>query len=795
ESVFDLVAGGRKYFDPYEGFYTLDSLDVRNYSLITRLVGRQKFEKKGANPGGDGGADLAMRSLFKFVSYWNGALVADKDGNAQFSFEAPDNLTGWRILAIATTPSDRFGLGEAGFKVNRPTEIRPVMPNQVMEGDTFDAAFSVMNRTDKERTLTVSMAVEGDAKAHSISKEITLAPYKRSVVSMPVTATQVASAEGEGQLRFTAKAADASDGDAMEHSVPVLKARSLEVAASYGSTTDAKVEEAIQFPEGMKEDVGGVSVVVSPTVIGNAAGAFRYMRDYPYMCWEQKLSKAVMASHFIQLRDYLPEDMVWEESKTLPQAALGEAANFQAPNGGMTYFLPQDTYVDPYLSAYTALAFGWLRDAGHAVPEAVEAKLQSYLSGLLKNDAAPDFYSEGMTSTVRAVALAALAKQGKADAQDVARYFPHVKHMSLLGKAYFLQAALSVNEGGRYAKNVTDMLLAAANETAGKFQFSEEWDDSYARILATPLRENCAVLDAFVAMAERKESAALAGDVAMKLTRSITQSRGSRDHFANTQENLFCMQALAHYAKAYEKDAPKLKVEAALDGDVFGEAAFTQKRDMAATLSRATESGDAGRKATLSLAREGTGRVYYATRLSYAMPVDQTVAANAGIEVKREYSVQREGAWKLLEAKAEVKRGELVRVDMYVSAPAARNFVVVDDAVPGGLEPVNRDLATASVLDAKQGDFAAAGGSMWFQYSDWRQFGVNRWSFYHRELKHDRVRFYSDYLPAGRYHLSYTAQAVATGAFTALPTLAQEMYDPDVYGKSGGIMLQVMEAP
>ena len=46
ESVFDLVAGGKSYFDPYEGFYNLDGLDLRNYSLLTRLVGRQKFEKK-----------------------------------------------------------------------------------------------------------------------------------------------------------------------------------------------------------------------------------------------------------------------------------------------------------------------------------------------------------------------------------------------------------------------------------------------------------------------------------------------------------------------------------------------------------------------------------------------------------------------------------------------------------------------------------------------------------------------------------------------------------------------------
>ncbi len=76
ESVLDLLKDGRDTFDPYRGFYKLDSLDLANYNLLMQLVGRQKFEKKGANPGGGGGPDLGLRSVFKFVSYWNPSVVA-----------------------------------------------------------------------------------------------------------------------------------------------------------------------------------------------------------------------------------------------------------------------------------------------------------------------------------------------------------------------------------------------------------------------------------------------------------------------------------------------------------------------------------------------------------------------------------------------------------------------------------------------------------------------------------------------------------------------------------------------
>jgi uncharacterized protein YfaS (alpha-2-macroglobulin family) len=81
-------------------------------------------------------------------------------------------------------------------------------------------------------------------------------------------------------------------------------------------------------------------------------------------------------------------------------------------------------------------------------------------------------------------------------------------------------------------------------------------------------------------------------------------------------------------------------------------------------------------------------------------------------------------------------------------------------------------------------DAGAYSGSSWiFKYGDWRSYAYSRWSFYHKELLHHSVRFYSDYLPAGNYHLSYVAQAIAPGNFYVMPLHVEEMYDPDVFGQ------------
>lgn len=795
EAVFDLIGQGEDYFDPYQGFFRLDAPDVENYSLLLRILGRQKFEKKGASPGGDGGAGPDMRTLFKYVAHWEPSLPANRRGEADFEFSLPENLTGWRVLAMAATEADRFGLGTASFKTNQPTEIRPVMPNQVTEGDAFAAAFSVMNRTGEVRTIDVVIEAEGDIESKEparAAESLELGPYRRETVYLPLTAGRLRTVRDrpQGEINFRVQARDASDGDALAHRLPVLKNRSFEVAAKYGSVTDQPASEEVLFPEDMYTDTGDVSVAFSPTVIGNLEGAFRYMRDYPYLCWEQKLSKALLAAQFTELKGRMQDSVSWPGSAALPAQTLRQAAGFQAPNGGMSYWIAADRHASPYLSAYTALGFSWLRAAGYEIPDHVETRLHDYLRNLLRRDVMPGYYSRGMSSSVRAVTLAALARGGRLARSELLRYSDQVQYMSLFGKAHFLDAALQTGSSETLARSVLREVMDASVDSAGKRLFNEQLDRGYARILSSPLRANCALLSAFSRLQNPAEYG-LSEEMATGMVRALTQSRGARTHWESTQENAFCMNALLDYARTWEAVEPDMRAVAELDDTRIGETRFRDFRDAAVTLSLPISSGHPGKRSRIRVSREGQGRLYYAARLTYAPRGAAAGRVNAGIAVRREYSVQRDGEWRLLAGSDTVRRGELVRVDLFVELPAARNFVVVDDPVPGGLEPVNRDLATASGVDVEEGAFTAAGGSWWFDYDDWNYFRSQHWSFYHQEMGHDAVRFYSDYLPPGRYHLAYTAQAIAEGEFQVRPTHAGEMYDLDIYGKSAALRLVI----
>lgn len=788
QSVLDLLPDANKHYDVYRGLYKLDYLDLKTYSLISRLIGRQKFEKKGANPGGDGGAAFSMRSLFNSVSYWNPSIPVDAQGKAEISFVVPDNLTRWKVLVLGVTPTDRMGTAVTEFTVSRSTEIRPVMPNQILEQDRFVAGFSVINRMQQTRTLSIDIAVAGaidkTQMANHYTASITLQPFQRKIVTVPVTVGDYHfTNKTQNDITLTVKAGDASDTDALQHHILVNPKQLLETVASYGSSEQNQIHESVAVPNNIRANVGQLSLTITPTIIGNIEGVFRFAREYPYTCWEQKLTKAILAAHYKILKPYLAASLQWPDSNELPKTTLQDAINYQAANGGMSYFVANDQYTDPYLSAFTALSFHWLQQLGYTIPDSVNQNLIKYLQKFLRQNKVNDLYTKSMTATTRAVALAALAQTQSIELADLDRLYDHLSTMSLFGLAHYLQAALHVSHSENLQKIIFDKIMSHANFATDKLVFTEQLDDGYARILTSQLRDNCAVLSALLdyqaAYPKQKTT-----DV-VKLVSYITQARGIRDHWENTQENLFCTQALTHYSQLYEKQVPSMQLVASVNDEKLGEGNLSSVRDPALTFIKPITANDIGKTYNVELQREGVGRYYYNTRLQYSPFALLMQDENHGIEIHREYSVQRNNQWVLLNKNNDsIKPGDLVRVDLYLNLTAPRNFVVVDDPVAGGLEPVNAELATSSQIDANQSTYKAANGSYWFRFNDWHTYNESFGSFYHQELRNETVRYYADHLEPGHYHLSYVAQAISAGDFTLLPTIAQEMYSPEVNGKT-----------
>jgi uncharacterized protein YfaS (alpha-2-macroglobulin family) len=263
-----------------------------------------------------------------------------------------------------------------------------------------------------------------------------------------------------------------------------------------------------------------------------------------------------------------------------------------------------------------------------------------------------------------------------------------------------------------------DAILGHASQSGGKFQFNEPWDDRYKYLLATPLHSNYAVLSGLIDAELSPQAKPSINDIPFKLARAVTQTRGNRDHWENTQENVFCLNPLIEYAERYETVDPAIKIAVSFDDSALGKTSFEKRSAAGVGIFRLLEKSDIGKTARLTIRKEGPGRLYYAARLAYDLIENNRERINSGIEIRREYAQEKDGKFVRLTSEMETRRGDLVRVDLFVSVPTARHFVVINDPVPGGLEIVNSDFATTSRIDADKGEFIPSEDSWFFNFSD-----------------------------------------------------------------------------
>jgi uncharacterized protein YfaS (alpha-2-macroglobulin family) len=120
--------------------------------------------------------------------------------------------------------------------------------------------------------------------------------------------------------------------------------------------------------------------------------------------------------------------------------------------------------------------------------------------------------------------------------------------------------------------------------------------------------------------------------------------------------------------------------------------------------------------------------------------------------------------------------------------------VILDDALPAGLEAVDLSLRTTAqppgpgaVQEDEMGEGQFAEQS-WF-YGSWDGGWWSPWE--HKELRDDRVVYAATVLWPGTYTATYVARATTPGVFVRPPAHAHEMYNPAVSGGSDGGVFEV----
>jgi len=183
----------------------------------------------------------------------------------------------------------------------------------------------------------------------------------------------------------------------------------------------------------------------------------------------------------------------------------------------------------------------------------------------------------------------------------------------------------------------------------------------------------------------------------------------------------------------------------------------------------------------LILSKEGPGRLYYRLGLRYAPSDLQQDPLDMGFIVQRIYEgvdnpedvrQDPDGTW-------HVKAGARVRVRLTLVADNRRYHVALVDPLPAGLEIVNPDLAVSGGLPA---DNSKPENRIYSWWGPWYE---------HQNLRDERAEAFTTLLWEGVYQYTYVARATTPGRFVVPPSKAEEMYSPEVFGRSASSLVIV----
>ena len=290
EGVLQIL--GYRTPDPLPAFYAPWALGVDSATTWNRLLRAKDPSKVGGDEpeeGGDGGGDEAgrVRSRFVATAFWNPTVVTGADGTAQVSFPAPDNLTAFRLMAVAADKGDRFGSGEARFTINKPLQVVTALPRFLSLGDQAQAAVTLHNNEAAAAKVEVTLAAPGVELVGPASKSVDVPGRSHRQAVFAVKATR------PGKAAFTFRASGGGHSDAVVVEIPVVQAvvRSSELVAE--GETSGRIEAALPTAKGAMADRSSLEVVLDRTGLGRVSEGFSYLIEYPYGCLEQTTSKVV----------------------------------------------------------------------------------------------------------------------------------------------------------------------------------------------------------------------------------------------------------------------------------------------------------------------------------------------------------------------------------------------------------------------------------------------------------------------------------------------------------------------
>jgi len=723
--------------------YNLEVEKYRTYFARDIYVHNQK-----------GGNDTS-RGNFPDTAYWNPTLKTNNEGRLDLEIKLPDNLTTWRLAAIANSQEAAFGSKVSEVTVSRDVLIRPFLPRFLSIGDEAKLGAIVVNTSGEEQTLIAKIESEGLQITEDKSKRIVLADGAQEKLTWATVAKKSTSAK----IRLSIEDENKNPKDAVEIILPIKSYNTPETVSTSGQAKDT-ASEKIVLPKELDPAQGSANISFSPSLGSDSINAIPYLLDYPYYCTEQITSRFMPAIFIHRILQNAKIDKSGSVNiKQLTDVindGIQRLNNQQHADGGWGWWSEYNS--DPFLTAYALSALSEAKKDKFIVADQTLERAQSYLEGQLAQG------KSELSLDTQVYILFVLRERNANLSSYAANYFDRRFELSLEGRAYLAISMKDMPNMGSKAKRLYEELISLAKKTATTTHWEEPKQDY--RFMGSNTTTTASILEA-VTLFDKNNP--LISEVVRYLMSIRIDS-----HWSTTRDTAAVIKAISSQLLSKGDQNVNENYRLELNGKLLKEGKFTKEdllklQEYTISISNLNIGGES----KLRITKSGTGNLYYNFNLKYYLPFSEIKPLEQGMVVVREF-VDSKGN---VLPKDTINENTEVWVRLIIVAPEERHFVIIEDTLPAGLESVNESLKNVSVLNKEGPSLKEKGNQLLY--------------FEHKEYHDDRTTLFANFLPPGVYEVSYRVRATTPGRYHYPPAQAYQMYVPDISGHSEGGWLEI----
>lgn len=748
--------------------------------------------------GGAAGRNVAddpilLRSDFDPVAVYAPGRATRADGTVTVEVALPDNLTRYRVMAVAVSGAEQFGAGEATITTRLPLMVRPSAPRFLNYGDRFELPVVLQNQSDEALDVDIAVETSNLALIDGRGRRVTVPANDRVEVRFPAHTTEA------GTARVRIVAVGDSFSDATTFSLPVYTPATSEAFATYGVIDgETAVLQPVTAPESVIPAFGGFEIGTSSTALQALTDSMLYLVDDRFESSDAYASRIIAISSLREVLDAFDAEGLPPPAELDAKVAsdITRLSALQNDDGGFPFWQRGRQSI-PWNSILATHALVLADEAGYTVSASTLDAALTFVAAIEEHT--PADYSQDLKWTLSAYALYVRHLAGRTDSGKAESLYETAGDELEPDALAWIWP--SVVDPDMRAAIETDIANRAV-DTPGGATFATEYDEDAYVIAQSDTRTDGVILDALITQVPES-------DLIPKVVNGLL-GRRTNGRWNNDQENSFVLVAMKRYFDTFEATDPAFVARAWIDETYVAEVPFqgrsTERANtvvpMADLIQLTTPpaddegggsggdggggdgggggGGDAGAAdtASVTLAKDGEGRLYYRLGLTYAPSDLQLDARDEGFIVERTYlpvdddgDVTRDenGNW-------HIRAGATVRVQLTMVADARRTHVALVDHLPAGLEPINPDLAVSQTIrppdePAEDSDEPAP----YFWWWNW---------FEHQNLRDDRAEAFATYLDGGTYEYTYVTRATTPGTFVTPPATAEEIYSPEVFGRT-----------